>query len=102
VSRDTDQGSPISRILGGIGQAVRAAATVRENAAANRCVNYQQCGNHVPARSWISGEQSRKQLLCDECAEKAGNAAATVLGKFVQNASSGILGSMFAGREKRR
>lgn len=100
--RDNDQGSPIGRILGGIGQMIQGARAVRANAASNRCVNYQQCGNHVPARSWLSTAEHKKQLLCDECAEKAGNAAATVLGKFVQRASSGILGEMFAGRERRK
>lgn len=100
MADNQDEGSPIGRILGGIGQVARAANEARKNVAQNRCVN---CGAEISSRSqWVREQlQYRKQLLCDGCAKGAGAAAASVLGKAVQRGLSGILGEMFAGREKR-
>ena len=102
--RDPEHGSPLGRILGGIGQAVRAAGEVRQNATAGLCVYYQHCGNEIPARSfWITDRlQPRKQLLCDQCAKGAARATATLVAGAVQQGLSGILGEMLAGRERRK
>jgi hypothetical protein len=100
VRDNQNEGSPIGRILGGLGQIASAANEARKNASQCRCVN---CGADIPAQSlWLTAKlRPKKQLLCDVCAKGAGAAAATVLGTAVQRGLSGILGEMFAGREKR-